>query len=357
MEEIKVKVIPNLSHVYLKSLYSEISKNKEIKIYEFKKNFGDIKDFLKVDIFHFHWIEGLFIGYDRKNTFFYTFLFTSIYLFLLFTIKFVLRKNLVITLHNVTPHNKLYPKLENKMFKLSLELADSIIVHNNYSKKSAVEIYKINPNKFILIPIGNFISSYSNRISKKNAREKLNISQDKFVVLFFGVISKYKGIEELIEVFDHLLKDYKNIYLIIAGACGDQFLKEKLENFAIKFNESVLIKMEYIANEDIQIYMNAANIGVLPYREITTSGSLILYMAFKTPVIVSELESLKELMGSYGIYYKKDDLEDLKNKVIKASSGFYDLKSLGEKFFQISEQYNWNVIADKTIKIYKDLRI
>jgi glycosyltransferase involved in cell wall biosynthesis len=356
-KEIRVKVIPDLSHVYLKSLYSEISKNEDIKIYEFKKSFADVKDFFKVDIFHFHWIEGLFIGYGRKNIFFYTFLFTALYLSLIFTIIFVLRKNLVITLHNVVTHRQLYPRLENKIFKLSLKLADGIIVHNNFSKKSAQQLYDVNPNKLFIVPMGNLNSSYLNEISKKKARKILNIPQEKFVILSFGYINKYKGIEELLEVFNYLLTHYKNMYLVIAGSCPDNNLKKKIEKFSAKFNDNVLIETEYVEDNKIQIFMNASDIGVLPYREITTSGSLLLYMAFKIPVIVTELESLKELMGSYGIYYKKDDLEDLKNEVIKASSGFYDLDSLGEKFFQISEQYNWDVIADKTIGIYKDMRI
>jgi glycosyltransferase involved in cell wall biosynthesis len=326
--------------------------NGNVDIYEWENRLDLVKGLRKVDIVHLHWISGYFTVPNHK---YFTLLRSFIFINYLIFVKYITRKKIVITLHNLLPHENQYPTIQHKTFELSLKLANAIIVHNNYSKKMACRMYNIDEKKVWVIPHGAFGSYYPNHISKEEARGILKISKNKFVMLFFGAIREYKGIEELLTISDNLLTDEKDLFIIIAGACADDNLKRRLTEFSNKFKQNSLVRIEYIPDEDVQIFMNASDVGVLPYREITTSGALLLYMSFKKPVIVPDLEPMKELLQDAGIYYKCGDNKDLQRTILKTKRGEYNLKEISQKVFAISQKYQWNDSAEKTIEVYNSL--
>lgn len=340
-----------ISAPYLELLHARLM-NKNVEIYECENRLDLVKGLRKVDIVHLHWIEGYFTVPNHK---YFTPLKLFIFINYLIFVKYVARKKIVITLHNLLPHENQYPKIQHKTFELSLKLADAVIVHNNYSKKMACSMYNIEEKKVWIIPHGTFGSYYPNRISKEEARGILKISKTKFVILFFGAIREYKGIEELLNILDDLLIYEKDLFIVIAGACADDNLKRRVIEFSNKFKQNSLVRIEYIPDKDVQIFMNASDVGVLPYREITTSGALLLYMSFKKPVIVSDLEPIKELLQDAGIYYKHGNNKDLQRTILKTKNGEYNLKELSQKVFEISQKYQWDNIAEKTIEVYKTL--
>jgi len=245
--------------------------------------------------------------------------------------------------------------IQHKVFEFSLKIADAVIVHNSYSKKLACDMYNINEKKVWVIPHGTFGSYYPNRISKEEARDILKIPKAKFVMLSFGGIRENKGIEEWLDILDDLLIYEKDLFIIIAGVCDDDNFKKKVIEFSNKFKQNSLVRIEYIPDKDVQIFMNASDVGVLPYREITTSGALLLYMSFKKPVIVPDLEPIKELLQDAGIYYKHGNNKDLQRTILKTKNGEYNLKELSQKVFAISQKYQWDNIAEKTIEVYNNL--
>ena len=145
------------------------------------------------------------------------------------------------------------------------------------------------------------------------------------------------------------------MFLVVGGKCDDAILERRLQEFSNKFTRNSLVRTEFIPDEDVQILMNASDIGILPYREITTSGALLLYMSFKKPVIVADLEPLKELLQSSGIYYRQGDNKDLARVILEAKSGSYNLEKLSQEVLQISQKYQWENIAEKTVEFYNDL--
>jgi glycosyltransferase involved in cell wall biosynthesis len=340
-----------ISHPYLELLYTQMMK-RNVEIYECKNSLDLVKSLRKVDIVHLHWIEGYFTVSNHK---YFTLLKSFIFINYLIFVKYVARKKIIITLHNLLPHENPYPTIQHKTFELSLKLADAVIVHNNYSKKMACRLYNIDEKKIWIIPIGTFGSYYPNYISKEEARDILKIPKTKFVILFFGFIRRYKGIEELLNILYDLLIDEKDLFIVIAGACADDNLKRRVVEFSNKFKQNSLVRIEYISDKDVQIFMNASDVGVLPYRGITTSAALLLFMSFKKPIIVSDLEPIKELLQDSGIYYKHGDSKDLQNIILKTKRGGYNLEEISQKVFEISQKYQWDNIAEKTIEVYKNL--
>lgn len=335
------------SHPYLLLLYENLSKQ-GVEIYDLKNKIEFLINLRKINIIHFHWIEF----YLRSKSFLITLLkFPAFFLFLMFTK--LLGKKIVITLHNVEPHERLHPFLEHIGFKRCLGMADAIIVHNNYSKNKAKVLYGVGREKIHIIPHGNFISYYSNSITKKEAKEILEIPKDKFILLFFGMIRPYKGIDALINVSNQLLGHISNLFIMFVGKCEDETLKLKVAKFSHKFKNNCFVKLEHIPDGEIQIYMNAAEVGILPYQEITTPGSMLLFMSFGKPIIVPNLEPIKEILGEEGIYYKVENNESLKNAIINSKN--LDLKKISRRVLKKTREYNWEKIVRKTVKVYKSI--
>jgi len=333
------------SHPYLRLLYSNL-RDAGVKCYDLKK-ITDILNVFRADIIHFHWIE--FFLRSSKG-FLFTLLKFSSYLFFCLLAKF-LKKRIVITLHNIKPHEPIYPILEHFGFLFSLRIADAIIVHNEWSKEEASRIYKIEERKIHVIPHGNFIGYYPNEISKVDARNKLKIPKEAFVILYFGKIRKYKGLNILISTLKGIKES--DIWVVICGKPEDEEIKDDLLKFGKTFKNCIL-RLNYIPDSEIQVYMNACDVGVLPYEEITTSGTLLLFASFKRTVIVPNLKSIKEVVGEAAIYYTPGDVDDLKRAIIESKNK--NLGKMSKMIFKKALKYNWKNIATKTYQLYQKVR-
>jgi glycosyltransferase involved in cell wall biosynthesis len=342
----KVFVPLNIAgHAYLDLLYSNLEYI-GINIYGLCE-IRDLNNLLKADIIHLHWIENFI---RTPGSFLSTILRFTFWIVLFTSSKYLLKKKIIITLHNIEPHEKTYPQLEKFGFKSYLDIADSVIVHNEWSKKEISRKYGGTEKKTYVIPHGNFIGYYPNQISKKEARDKLGIPQDVFTLLYFGKIRRYKGLDLLLEVLEDLKKE--EVWIIICGKPEDQEIKDKLQKFIGKYPQCSL-NLNYISDNEIQIYMNACDVGVLPYQKITTSGSLFLFGSFKRTIIVPNAESIEEVVGDYAIYYKADSKNNLEKAIFEAKNG--RLAQKNESMYKQMLKLGWDDIAEKTAKIYKNV--
>lgn len=331
------------SHSYLDLLYSNLE---DVGIQSYGLNgVKDLKNILKADVIHLHWIEffirtpGNILSTSLKFTF---------WIVLLTSTKYLLNKKIVITLHNIKPHETVYPKLENFGFNYYFKIANAIIVHNEWSKKQISMKYKNLKEKIHVVPHGNFVGYYPNQISKREARGILDIPLNAFTILYFGKIRKYKGLDILLSALKDIVDD--DIWLVICGKPEDEEINKKLLDFNEYFKNCVL-NLNYVPDNEIQIYMNSCDVGILPYEDITTSGSLILFGSFKRTVIIPYLEPIKETVGNEAIYYKPGDIINLKERIFEAKNE--DLSKKDDNIYNSILSYDWGNIAAKTAKIFK----
>lgn len=339
------------SHPYLKLLYEHLKKQ-HLYIVSFDNMADFIMNFLRCQIIHLHWIEY----YIRSKRKILSLLKFFVYLASLIIFKFPMRKKIVVTLHNIIPHEKISQRLEFLGFMLTLKLADKIIVHNNYSLRVASNLYDIPSKKFYVIPHGNFIGYYQNNLTKESARNMLKIPLHAFAILYLGHIRDYKGVEKLIEVFHELLKIRKDLYLIICGLPHNSKVIRLLQDFYNEFKEQVMLRLGYIPDKEIQVYMNAADIGIIPYERVTTPGSLILFMSFQKPVIVPRLRPIIEILEEDGLYYLPGHNKNLSEVILRVMElGHYDLYAFSKKLFEKVKKYDWKDIALLTKRLYFEL--
>lgn len=254
------------------------------------------------------------------------------------------RKNLTIVVHqvvsemeNLSGHigvNK--QSLRMKLLDLSLEAfyalltlpAKKVIVLEEEFKKKLSKF--TNKNKIVVIPHG--IDTNIKKVSQISARKKLGIDKNEFVVLYFGYLTWYKGVDFIINA----LKDVKNIKgkklrLLIAG--GPSFTQEKKQHYQLflkKIDKLVggagnVSLTGFVPEENIAAVFAASNLSVLPYRTfMSASGPLSLAISYEKPFIISEnLEDIakssdiKKALDIAGINKKQISFKLTKQSLLK----------------------------------------
>ena len=174
---------------------------------------------------------------------------------------------------------------------------------------------------------------------------------------FFGIIREYKGIDDLLIEFSKSVNIYKEnkIKLIIFGECFDIRLRKLIEKYQISLKDILICELEHIVDKDVQIFFNACDVVVHPFKKITTSGSVILALSFIKPIICPRIGGLKELPNNIGFFYNPKGKKGLSNCLGKAFANKDNLEGMGKNVLRYVENLSWDKIAEKTYKTYKKL--
>ena len=203
--------------------------------------------------------------------------------------------------------------------------------------------------KISVVPHGHYIDNYRNKISKVQARKKLFISNRKIVFLYFGIIRPYKGIIYLINEFKKISDP--EALLLIAGKTSTSYLEYEL-NKCCGENKQIRAYLQFVPDQEIEIYMNAADVVVLPFREILNSGSVVLAMSFAKAIIAPYMGDLPEVIDKNGGFlYNPNDKSGLFNAMNQALES--DLISMGRKNYNKIATSDWKDIAQKIYEIYQ----
>jgi glycosyltransferase involved in cell wall biosynthesis len=295
-------------------------------------------------IIHFQWLT------DRKNDFY----FMKILKILGFTITY--------TAHNLLPHGS-NSQIDQSIFKKIYYISDKLIVHSDSDKREMIDIFEIDSNKICVIPIGSYDVLYIDKsLTKDMARKIIGISDEKKVILFFGLIRKYKGLEYLVSAFQKIKKELNNITLLIVGSIyngnNDDFkFYSDLINLISCDNDIICIN-EYVHFEKINSYFLASDLVVLPYIKTYTSAVLLAAYAAGRPAIVTDTGGLREVVdiGKSGFIVPPKDVDALEQAIMKIIIDPDRMEEMGNYAKYLSETfYSWNRIALKTIDVYQSL--
>lgn len=256
----------------------------------------------------------------------------------------LLKSKLIIEFHevldpleeNILPI-RLYSRVMGTILRKNI---NAYIVHSTSDKILVAQRYRINQQKIHVIPHGLY-DHFGNAIENKKAKELLSIKEES-VVLSFGLIRKYKGVNYLIRAFEQLPENIaQRSRLLIAGEIWEN-REELLNQISLsRYREKITLIDEYVPDDMIQVFFSAANVVVLPYTRASQSGIAHIAMSFGKPVIVSEVGGLKESMGEYaGAFFVPPMNSDaITNEMIKhfRSEKIYNPPALG--WAAISRQY------------------
>jgi glycosyltransferase involved in cell wall biosynthesis len=160
------------------------------------------------------------------------------------------------------------------------------------------------------------------RITKGEAREQLDLPQDIPILLFFGIVREYKGLQDLLVALPRIREQLGKLLLMVAGEFWDdeQPYLETIQRLGIE--DSVLLDARYIPNETASVYFSAADLFVAPYRRVTGSASVQMATGFGLPVVTTQTGSLAETESKrLGLLVPPADPDALATTIIQYFAG------------------------------------
>lgn len=190
-------------------------------------------------------------------------------------------------------------------------------------------------------------SNFGKTVPKQEAKKKLNISADK-VILFFGFIRNYKGLDLLIESLKIVL-DEIDVTLLIAGEFYSDKEKYLDQIKQLEVEHKVIINSDFIPNDNVKYYFSAADVVVLPYKSATQSGIVQIANNFNKPVISTNVGGLGEIVkNGYNGYLVNPDKIELASAIVK----FYaedNENEFVENVKKETEKYSWEKFVEELI--------
>jgi glycosyltransferase involved in cell wall biosynthesis len=278
----------------------------------------------------------------------------------------LLGKKVVLTAHNVnTAKRDSKDSLLNRFtLKAQYRLADHIFVHTEKMRTELLQDFGASEHAVSVIPFGINNSVPDTDLTPAEAKRRLGLGDGEKAVLFFGAIRPYKGLEYLVAAFDQLAAKHTDYRLIIAGERkkgSERYLDDILESMSRQlWWEQVIRKIEFVPDEETELYFKAADVLVLPYAQVFQSGVLFLSYSFGLPVIATDVGSFRDdiIDGKTGFVCRALDPQDMATAIeAYFASDLY--KALVHRRPGIRKaanaQYSWDIVAEKTCSVYAQL--
>ncbi len=191
-------------------------------------------------------------------------------------------------------------------------------------------------------------------IPMAEARQKLGIPQDKKLLLFFGFIRPYKGLDLALQALSRLPD---NVWMLVAGEVYGDFkpYQQLIEDY--RLHHRVRLTLDYIPDPEVTVYFSAADVLVLPYRSATQSGIMQIAYHYHLPAVVTHVGGLAEMVehGITGLVIPRSDPERL-----AAALQEYFAADLREPFSKNMQErkkrYSWRAFAGALLELYQELR-
>lgn len=179
----------------------------------------------------------------------------------------------------------------------------------------------------------------------RTVRKKLGYSDDDFILLFFGYVRKYKGLDLLIEAFPQIKKSHASAKLLIVGEFYDDpnIYLEQIKQLGIE--DDIKIINQFVPNEDVGQYYTASDLVILPYRSATQSGILNVAYGFLKPVLVTDVGGLAEF-----VVHKKTGIVVPPNSSDEVSRGVIEYLNLKE-----TENFPLNIQNHRALNFFNKL--
>jgi D-inositol-3-phosphate glycosyltransferase len=279
----------------------------------------------------------------------------------------VLGKKLVFTAHNVDDHTRDGAR-GSLAHRLSLRLfyhrVDHVLVHTRRMQDELAESFGLPADRVTVIPLGiNDVVPIAAE-TRLQARRKLGFDADDRVLLLFGNIAPYKGVEDAVRALAEVVPD-ERVVLVIAGPVKDRSCEAYWRDVThlietLGVSAHVRTEIRRIPDDEVGLWFRAADVSLLPYRRVYQSGVLGLSYAQGRPVIAADVGAMREdiLKGETGLLFRPGDTVDLAATIRAyfASDLFRDLEARGPRISNHGAQrFSWHVNADRTCAVYDKL--
>ena len=281
----------------------------------------------KPDILHFQWLPLVEVSTIER-------IFLKILRFLAPKTKFLL------TIHNVYPHDSSegYKQVYRERFSRVSPFFDKFIVHLDTTKRDFCSAFGISAERVRVLHHGVLAPKGHDTVRRQRGKV--------LKLIMYGNQSTYKGTDVFVNALTLLPQEYKDrVHALVVGKTYSSYLnklKEKKENANIEFIP------EYVSDEDLYKYIADSDIIVLPYREISQSGVLLLALSTKRLIITSDIPSFTETLVGMGenTFFENGNAASLSKLIVKYADGLVDENKQLGIIECLETKYSWMDIAE-----------
>ena len=246
---------------------------------------------------------------------------------------------------NISPHEK--RPGDEAFTKYFVKSIDAFIA---MSEKVMNDLHRIEKNKPAVLVNHPLYDNFGDAMPKEKARRKLYILPNERVILFFGFIRKYKGLDILFEAMSDPRIRKSGIKLLVAGEFyeDEKAYHEQIQKLGIK--DQLILHTGFIPDSEVRYFLSAADAVVQPYRNATQSGVTPLAYHFEKPMIVTDVGGLPSLVPHEKVgLITKPEPKALADAILR----FYEM---GEEYFiphlrAEKQKYSWSNLVETIRKL------
>lgn len=265
----------------------------------------------------------------------------------------VLGYETVLTMHDLRPTWPLRPLWVDYLgYWVAANLTTRVIVHYSSGRSLLARRYGRRRNVYAM-PHPSYSGLYPNWISRSEARSRLGYASHETLFLFFGNIHPNKGVEGLVTTFRQISGDRLRLLITGKTSLGAEQLERIRERVAGDLR--VRLMPEHVPDDEVQVYLNAADVVALPFKEVLTSGSAHLAMSFARPVVAPAMGSLPDSIApGSGVLYDPADPQGLRRALLRCTK--LDLEAMGKRAYEHVERFTFHDLARETLRVYSSHR-
>lgn len=253
----------------------------------------------------------------------------------------------VLVCDNLVPHEK--RPLDDAFTSWMLRNSDGYLVMSESVENDLKRLKPGAPHRRVLHPL--YAQFDAGRWTRESARAKLGLDGD--VLLFFGYIRAYKGLDTLLEAWPRA-RARRPMTLVVAGECYED--PKRYERLAAAAGEGVRLLMRYIPDDEVEALFKACDAVVLPYRSATQSGVTHVAYALGRPVITTDVGGLSETVvpGETGLIVPPGDLEALAGAMVR----FFEERmgaDMARGVAALQARHSWETLAAETLALIDGL--
>jgi glycosyltransferase involved in cell wall biosynthesis len=252
----------------------------------------------------------------------------------------MLGMRLVWTMHNVLPHEQVFA--DDTAARRALVAASALVIAHSQEALGDLAALGAVPARSTVIPHGPLVPA-----GPAAALRTPGSGDGPRRFLFFGQVHEYKGVEELLAAFATLPADL-GARLIVAGQCDDPALRTRLAALAGDCGGRAELRLDRVPDEQVSPLLAAADVVVLPYRRITTSGSAMLALAHGRPLIVPDVAALAGLCRPAVLRYDRTQPGLAAALTRLALAPGRDLAAMSAAAQACAGAVSWRDIAERT---------
>lgn len=247
---------------------------------------------------------------------------------------------------NIVPHETRF--FDKPFIKYFVKSCDGFI---SMSESVKNDLFRFRPKAKHQLVFHPVYDNFGNGVEKAIARNFFNLKTDDKVILFFGFIRRYKGLDLLLRAMADLRIRQAGIRLIIAGEYYEDktFYTQLIDDLGIA--DLLIMKDDFIPNEEVKMYFSAADLVVQPYRSATQSGITQLAYHFEKPMVVTNVGGLPELVPHHIAGYVCEPDE---NHIADAIMDFYadgNMLKFNQGIMQEKKKYRWENLTRAVVEL------